>query len=347
MKIFIVGSFKNGDLGASYLAAFRSLGYEPSIFDIELEYKKSSFLTINRYTNRIIMPYAVFLINKKLLKQADSEKPKFIFIIKEHFINSKTLSKMKSITGAKIFLFNPDNPFIYNGRLSVKETEACIPLYDAYFTYSEKFIPELGKAGVKKVEFLPFAYDPDLHHPVLVSDEDRKFYGNDVAFVGNWNFYREKYLSALRGYRLSIWGTNYWDTRCEDDFLRQCWRRRIVVGDEMSRVLQSSKINLNILNPLNNKDSHNMRTFEIPACGGFMLHERSSELIHFLEEGKEVECFDSPEELKDKINFYLKNDNLRQKIASAGYRKIINSNSTYKDRAARILKAYEDSVRII
>ena len=59
---------------------------------------------------------------------------------------------------------------------------------------------------------------------------------------------------------------------------------------------------MNVLR-LQNKGSHNMRTFEIPASGGFMLQERSNEVLEFFEEGKEIECFSSVKELKDKINF--------------------------------------------
>ena len=49
-----------------------------------------------------------------------------------------------------------------------------------------------------------------------------------------------------------------------------------------------------------------MRTFEIPASKGFMLHEKSEEVMDFFEEGKEAEYFSSPEEVLDKLKFYLR-----------------------------------------
>ena len=85
-----------------------------------------------------------------------------------------------------------------------------------------------------------------------------------------------------------------------------------------------------------------MRTFEIPACGGFMLHERSAEALGFFEEGKEAEFFGSEGELKDKIGFYLKNETLRMNIAKAGYQRCLKSGYLYTDRARQILKIYDE-----
>ena len=54
-----------------------------------------------------------------------------------------------------------------------------------------------------------------------------------------------------------------------------------------------------------NDDLHTSRTFEIPACGGFMLSERSKEHSDFFEENKEAIFFDSAEELFNKINIFI------------------------------------------
>jgi spore maturation protein CgeB len=165
--------------------------------------------------------------------------------------------------------------------------------------------------------------------------------GSDIVFVGNWNEEREQCLSELRGYDLAIWGTEYWGRKCRDRFLRSCWKGHTAIGHEMTDICLASKVNLNILR-LQNKGSHNMRTFEIPACGGFMLHERSEEALELFEEGKEAEYYGSIEEFKDKINFYLNNGDSRMKIAKAGYERCIKSGYSYSDRANRILAVYRE-----
>ena len=49
-----------------------------------------------------------------------------------------------------------------------------------------------------------------------------------------------------------------------------------------------------------------MRTFEIPACFGFALSTKTKEQQDFFKEGAEADYFSTPEELKQKIDFYLK-----------------------------------------
>jgi spore maturation protein CgeB len=63
-----------------------------------------------------------------------------------------------------------------------------------------------------------------------------------------------------------------------------------------------------------------VRTLEIPGYGGFLLTQRSQEQAEDLYvEGKEIACFDSVDELKEKINYYLEHEDERLEIARAGY----------------------------
>jgi spore maturation protein CgeB len=83
-----------------------------------------------------------------------------------------------------------------------------------------------------------------------------------------------------------------------------------------------------------------MRTFEVPACGGFLLSVKTEEAASFFEEDKEMAYFSTPEELKKKIDFYLKNEKIRKEIAVAGYKKLINSGYSYTDRVKKIIEVY-------
>jgi hypothetical protein len=65
------------------------------------------------------------------------------------------------------------------------------------------------------------------------------------------------------------------------------YQGREVRGREMSAVLFSARVSLNILR-LQGKGSHTMRTFEAPASGAFVLAERSEEQLEFFEEDREA-----------------------------------------------------------
>jgi spore maturation protein CgeB len=109
----------------------------------------------------------------------------------------------------------------------------------------------------------------------------------------------------------------------------------------MSRVLNASKVNLAFLRKAN-RDRHDQRTFEIPACGGFELSERTDEVLSFFEEGQEIECFGSVEELREKAAYYLKHESQRRRIASAGLARLRRSPYSYTDHIQAILKRYSE-----
>jgi spore maturation protein CgeB len=81
-----------------------------------------------------------------------------------------------------------------------------------------------------------------------------------------------------------------------------------------------------------------MRTFEVPACGAFMLAERTPEHQEYFREGEEVGYFSSPAELVEKVRYYLTHDNERQCMAEAAYRKVTSGNHTYAHRLQQILE---------
>ena len=103
---------------------------------------------------------------------------------------------------------------------------------------------------------------------------------------------------------------------------------------------------LNILSNIKNNFSNFLkkttkqikgRVFEVPGCRGFLLTENSPYLDKYFEIDKELITFNSLDEAKDKINFYLKNYNLTKKISELGYLKVINEH-TYEKRFLEIYK---------
>lgn len=337
----MIGEFWRGSLCDSYFRAFKGIGCEIIFFDVAKEYKSIFRLIDNFLINGLLKTYFSKLVNKKLIKLACDFKPDLCIIMKGQCIFPETISTIKAETKTMLFNINADDPFNRNRGASSLYVRKSLSIFDCYFIWKRLLIEPLIKRGAKRVEHLPFGFDPTMHYPVEASGHEKQIDGNDIVFVGNWDKERENWLREIKDFDLGIWGEDYWGSCCRDRNLRKLWRKKAMYGEEMSKVLNSSKISLNILR-LQNKGSINMRTFELPACKVFVLAERSLEAKEFFEEDIEAVYFSTPEELRDKVKYYLKHEEERNKIGQAGYQRCVTSGYSYLERAKKILEVYKE-----
>lgn len=108
----------------------------------------------------------------------------------------------------------------------------------------------------------------------------------------------------------------------------------------MPVIFAMSKINLNITFR-SIETGLPQRIWDVCGCGGFLLTNYQEELTDYFEIGTDVECYFSKEELLDKIDYYLKHDALREKIARNGYEKVAKYH-TYENRVQEILRKIKE-----
>ena len=327
MKLFIIGEFFPGSIEVFYKNAFQSLGVKLHCFNTDRP-------------GKLRRAYWQFLINKKILESVSDFGPDLVLIFKGFYVRPDTILKIKKDHNCLIFCFNGDSPFNPSWGSSNKNISSSIPIYDHYFTFGHQLLEPIKKAGGRGVEVLAFGFDPAVHRPLELLAEERKVYANDLTFIGSWDREREYWLKNLIDFDLGIWGSGYWRSRCKDRQLRKKWKGKETFSHDQTVVLNAAKISLNILR-IQNKNSHNMRTFEVPACGTFVLSESSPEIEEFFKKDEEIVFFSTPQELKDKALYYLKHQKERERIAGAGYKRCISSGYSYADRAKVILKTFE------
>lgn len=273
--------------------------------------------------------------NARLLPLARALQPDAIFILGGRDFRASVLERVKRFSNGALLNWNTDNPL--NEANSSADLLAAIPLYDCHFTWGRFLIPELTRLGARRVEYLPFCYDPALHRPVALSDPEQTRLGNALTFVGTWEPAREHLLDPLTEFDLGLWG-NHWHRLAPGSVLRGCVRG-VAEGDRQARVLSACNITLNFVRAQNGS-AHNLRTFEAPACGSFMLSTRTEEQVELLGENVGAAFFNSPDELRDKIEFFLDHPEQRTVIANKGYEIVTNGN-TYKDRMTQMLSILE------
>ena len=105
------------------------------------------------------------------------------------------------------------------------------------------------------------------------------------------------------------------------------------------RIYAHSKINLN-LSIKGMEGATPQRVMDITGAGGFAITNYCEETLELFEEDKEIVTYKSPEELLEKVDYYLVHDEERKKIARAGYEKTLNC-YTYDKKLTQLMKWVE------
>jgi spore maturation protein CgeB len=265
-------------------------------------------------------------------------RPDVLWVDKGIFVHPAVLHAARRAGVRWLVHYSPDNYLL--GQNASRHLWRALPLYDIVVTTKSHDVAALARAGARRVVCSGNGYDPEVHRPVALTPAERARFGADVSFVGRWEPARERLLAALTALpiRLRIRGPG-WE-RARAATVRRVAVPGPVFGDDYARALAGAKINLGLLSRVAG-DAVTQRSVEIPACGLFMLAERTAEhLAHFVE-GEEATFFDGPDELLGQVARYLAAAAERRRIAEAGRRRCLRSGYSYDDRLRAVLGALE------
>jgi glycosyltransferase involved in cell wall biosynthesis len=289
----------------------------------------------------------IFLLSKDVLQKVDFMKPDLIWVDNKPYLRASTLKKIRSrMPSAKIVNVLTDDPFgkynyawrfIYN----------TFKYYDVHFVQREINIPELKRQGAKRVETCFRSFDPSFHRILFKDAPELARYKTSVGFIGSYEKDREEYIAYLveQGIPVSITGDG-WTKGKYWTLLKPFYKGPSVYGDEYIKTINGMDVALHFLRKAN-RDQQDSRTFEIPACGTFMLAERSHLHINFFKEGEEVDFFTSKEELLQKVRYYINQPELRLKMAKAAYERSFQSGYYHESRLKMVLeKIYSNEINV-
>lgn len=169
----------------------------------------------------------------------------------------------------------------------------------------------------------------------------------DVSFVGGINHFREWFIKRLGklGVEVACFGAG--------------WPRGRVSFEEMEQIFRVSRINLNISNSVSHDiryvlsgrrpfkeyrrsakraEQVKARNFEIPLAGGFQLSNYATGLERYLDIGREIALYTTPEDCAGQIGYYLDNEEERLEITRKSHLRAKNEH-TYFHRLDALLKA--------
>jgi len=345
MKFLLYGEAASPGSGAwCYAETLREMGQDVSVFNDNTNLDCYAKYLIPRAYRRITG--TLWEAHRRahvtaLHEMVQREHPDIIIILKGLFVSAENVRAMRE-SGAWVININHDDFFSQNNNNWSVIQRAAIPAYNYLLTTRLVNVEEIRPQN-SNVDFFPFAYYPRIHRPVPIPEHEQKTWGVDVVFVGTWE--RERcqlleYLVTQVPARYAIYGSQ-WDKVGRRSPLKPFLHTTTIVMDEMAKAIGGAKLSLAFLRK-KNRDDYTQRTFEIPACGGVLLAERTPMHSSIYKEGEEAEFFDpnSPDELTQKVSLLLKDKERQDSLRRRGRAALLRQQHTYRDRMHYLLKLY-------
>lgn len=335
-RVLFLGENWWGSSARACAAALRRLGMEVAELDVQTV-MPSWRGGVLRAARRALRAQIVAEYNRQVDAALRAVNPDCLFAFKGAYLYRSTLESARE---RGVFLLNyfPDNSAAAHGP----ELQHSLETYDLVCAAHAHVVPQLKAMNLPGVlAHVAHGYDADVHVPPprVIGD-----FAVDVAFVGSHSPGKEKLLAELLGQRpkldLAIWGDR-WDENLGAGALRRYLRGSAVTGQRYARAVSEPAITLGLTSEAapgaTHGDSVTTRSVEIPACGGFLLHQRNPEIGKLYREGEEIACFDGAEELALQVDRYLGDAAERERIRKNGYARCVPSYS-YDERMAELLR---------
>jgi spore maturation protein CgeB len=326
ISILITGISGGTHIGQTFFKESHKQHFSPTFLNIETAYQSPRIIRLFNWYFRGKYPSKIAKFGQNLLDVCVQSSPKYLISTGIAPVSCSTLYDMGSlgITRLNFLTDDPWNPAHYAPWFL-----KALPHYDIVFCPRRAAIDDLLNLGCRRVEYLPFGYDPDLFYPQSLDPLASTNPAPDIMFAGGADRDRIPYISTLieAGFNVDLYGS-YWERYPET--------KHITKGQAdvptLRRAIQNAKIALCVVRHAN-RDGHCMRTFEVPAIGTCMLTEDTAEHREiFGSEGEAVVYFKDLAEMVQKTRWLLDHDEERQRLAQNAHLLVRQGQHTYQDR---------------
>jgi spore maturation protein CgeB len=269
--------------------------------------------------------------NRHLIEKARAFQPDILWMTGDNtVISAATLATIKAETKCKIVYSTGTSPIVFSRPVERKAAR----LYDLVLVNDYYHGIQWLELGAKHMDCMPtVACDPDFHHPYELTEEQRKAFTCDIAFVGTLipdNLYSQRIqaLEALHDFDLGVWSVHD---------VPAALRPRVkgeALGENMLEVLSAAKITVNTHGDFM-RYGGNMRLFEAAAVGVFQIADDLPGVQRWFTEGETIVTYKDLNDLRGKIRYYLDHDTEREAIVKRA-REHVYAHHTYDQRVQRL-----------
>jgi spore maturation protein CgeB len=206
------------------------------------------------------------------------------------------------------------NIWLADDHWRYEETRPVWKIFNLVVTADEKGYEKRKKEGFNNELLSQYACNHFLYKNLYLS----RIY--DASFVGRCYGERKNFVNTLKreGINIATFG--------------QGWENGSRVSQaDLIRIYNQSKISLNI--SIASKEGKNQikgRDFEAPGCGSLLLTKDTEEIAEYFVPGEEIVTYQDANDAAEKIKYYLKNEDEREKIAKKGYERVMKEHTIEK-----------------
>jgi spore maturation protein CgeB len=234
--------------------------------------------------------------------------------------------------------YNIDDPFGPRDGARFDAYRRTASGYDLCVVVREENVEEACAFGALDVMRVSRSADEVRHAPQPLTPEDHERWDCEVLFLGSWFPERGSFVLELvrQGVPLTIRGGR-WHKAPEWAAIKDHWRGPAIFGDDYAKAIQCAKVSLGLVSK-GNRDLHTTRSLEIPALGGLLCAERTTEHLAMYEEGTEALFWADVGECARMCAYALENEEVRRKIAAAGHARVRKNGHYNESILAEVLE---------
>lgn len=267
-----------------------------------------------------------------LTKKISSFDPDLVLIVRGIAFNAEALTQAKKLFGWWV-----------EKEERTPEALRELDLFDWYFFLAESSVEQAKVSGFNNVSYQSHVVNPSRFYETPNSAKNY-----DVCFVGNWSPHRQKYIDAVlkTTSNVAIYGRKWRRNNIQNPKILRCVKGRWIDGELLNKLYNESRIVLNVTNwgagAGKARSGMNMRVFEVPASGAFLLTDESREMADFLTPGVHVGVFDESDMpgFEKCLKHYLDHVEEREAIAKAGNAHVRHK-YTYDGAVDKFISVYD------
>jgi len=239
----------------------------------------------------------------------------------------------------RILLWDWDGPAGALGKQGDAPTEGL----DLVATVSRPTLRELERRPGPPAFYLPHGVDTESFAPGPVSEDERRRFASQLAFVGRPTPRRIELLEAVADRDLVVWGRRWHDRIPSTSPLVQRAREAVdIEGADVVALYRSADALLDISREpfVDPPTTLSLQVFQVPSCGGCLISERVEELEESFDPGSEILAFRGAEELTELCDRLAAEPETGRRIGVAGRRRC-EADHTLLQRAGQLIEWLE------